>query len=730
MKTKRLLAMMTNMRLTIPLSLAALSTLAFVLTPQSEVPFTGHGDPEALSVVYNRWKSGYESRGRAEIVRIGLNYSKALSHELTTATGQAALNLFDGHFQVAVNGLSAKDNYDVWLLDNHADKSANKAIRIGALSPIGDKRMLTANLDREQLAGFTLDAVAVAKAGETPQSGGLLFGSPGLLQRIYYNDRFFPIASIGSAPGIKPSKQIAPFEFLLPKMAQAHGSEPASSANNFNDLIAEGQKIFTKETFDGNGRTCSTCHRPDNNHTIDPVYIAKLPKNDPLFVYENKPQLAGLENPKLLRQFGLFVAHIDGFDKPPVLRSPSHLLGLANTLTFEKLVNPGSNPLNGNKPFGAGEFQQDDDYFHALDPIAQQDGTHTHAIGWSGDGASDGGSLRDFAKGAIKQHLPKTLARVDGVDFRLPTEYELDALEAYLLSLGRSSEINLATMRFKSPLVQNGLLLFDTKNNPSVNGSVIFGATANCNGCHSNAGAISSTTGGNPTRDTGVERMRDQLHHLADPNVAYDGGFGQELQTDCGPNFDQACYSDGSIDPRGVRPANHQRLNRFNTPSLIEAADTAPFFHNNSVTTLEETVAYYNTDAFNNSPGAFTSSGVNRQGKLDSSQVIAVAMFLRAINVLENIRSSNQLDQKAIGLNGEQSEKTMHLAIADTRDAIRVLTEAVINPFPEALDKLKSALEYERDAKDGFGFGNKRQKLLEKAIALKTEARSLIVSGG
>lgn len=729
--------------ITIPLSLAALSGLAYVMTPQPEAPFTGHGNPDTLSSVYERWKTSYESRGGAEVLRIGLAYSKALSHELTEASGLAALNLFDGQFQVAVNGLSPQDNYDVWLLDNHTNKTDNKAVRIGALSAIGEQRVLNTSLNRDQLASFTMDAVAVAKAGETPEKSGILFGSPDLLKRIYYNDRFFPVASIGAASGIKPSQATAPFEFLLPKVAQAAKVVSARAATStpeqFAELIAEGERLFTTKTFGGNGRTCSTCHRPDNNHTIDPAYIAKLPENDPLFVAENKPELAGLENSTLLRQFGLFVANVDGFDKPPVLRSSSHLLGIANTLTFEKLSNPGKNPLDG-KPFSGGEFAQDTNYVNAH----ITNGIEPHAIGWSGDGAPDGGTLRDFAKGAIKQHLPKTLTRAEGADFIFPTEDQLDALEAYMLSLGRSSEIDLTKMSFKSPVVQKGFTLFNVKNNVGqttdpatgiVNGGTpILGISANCNGCHSNAGAISSSTGGNPTRDTGVERMRDQLHRVADPTIAYDGGFGQTLQSDCGPNFDQTCYSDGSVlstppkTPAGLRPVGHERLNRFNTPSLIEAADTGPFFHNNSVTTLEEAVAFYNTDAFNNSPGAFTSKGLNRQVKLDSSQVIAVALFLRSINVLENIRSSNQLDQEAIGLSGKNSKETIKLALADTTDAIEVLQQAVINPYPEALKKLQQAWEYENSVARGFSFEKQREKLLQKAVLLKNQARDLIVT--
>jgi CRP-like cAMP-binding protein len=33
-------------------------------------------------------------------------------------------------------------------------------------------------------------------------------------------------------------------------------------------LVERGRDIFFDETFDGNGRTCGTCHREDNNFTI------------------------------------------------------------------------------------------------------------------------------------------------------------------------------------------------------------------------------------------------------------------------------------------------------------------------------------------------------------------------------------------------------------------------------------------------------------------------------
>ncbi len=173
------------------------------------------------------------------------------------------------------------------------------------------------------------------------------------------------------------------------------------------ELIARGRELFFNETFGGNGRTCGTCHPADNNFTIDPAFIAKLPPNDPLFVAEFNPALkTGFESPKLMREFALIRENLDGFDDLEnkfVMRGVPHVLAMRNS-------------------------------------IASPGGPRT---GWSGDGAPGDGSLRSFATGAVIQHFTKTLNRVAGVDFRLPTDAELDAMEAFQLSLGRQKELTL-----------------------------------------------------------------------------------------------------------------------------------------------------------------------------------------------------------------------------------------------------------------------------------------------
>ena len=101
-----------------------------------------------------------------------------------------------------------------------------------------------------------------------------------------------------------------------------------AAENQKNQLIERGRELFTNETFDGNGRTCATCHPATNNFTLDPAFIAKLPKTDPLFVAETNPDLAKLENSKALRERALVSENVDGFDRPAVLRGVPHTLAL------------------------------------------------------------------------------------------------------------------------------------------------------------------------------------------------------------------------------------------------------------------------------------------------------------------------------------------------------------------------------------------------------------------
>jgi mono/diheme cytochrome c family protein len=381
------------------------------------------------------------------------------------------------------------------------------------------------------------------------------------------------------------------------------------------DLIGRGRDIFFNELFDGNGRTCGTCHRAEENFGLTPAFIATLPSEDPLFVAETNPDLAeNFENPRLMREFALILENQDGFDD---LENNFNMRGIPHTLAMRTSVDSRGGPRTG----------------------------------WSGDGAPGDGTLRSFATGAVIQHFTKTTNRIVGVDFRLPTDDELDALEAFQLSLGRQQDLQL-------PLPLEGVV--------ARRGQEIFldNALGKCNACHFNAGAnadpgIFGPGAGNMNFGTGVENLPDQPADLTDELVPPDDGFGVP--------------GDGT----------------FNTPPLVEAADTGPFFHNNSVETIEGAVAFYNGDAFNDSPAGQLLAGATGSGiNLDATQTVAVAAFLRVINALENIRATLDLLQQRQS-NQRQGSADLRVAVEETDDAIMVLAGGGLHP--QAVAHLRDA---------------------------------------
>ena len=575
--------------------------------------------------------------------------------------------------------------YDLWLVDSmnkSIDSNANNLLKLGSFDVANGKGSMEAQLERSKLLGFTLNSIVVSKAGQSPLDNIVITGAPDLMHKLYYADKPWLTTAMGDFKGITQDAA-TPFGFLLPKAANADTLSDLTPVLGV--LVAQGRQVFHNETFNGNGRTCGTCHRADNNFTIDPNYIMKLPPTDPLFVAETNPALADLENPVLMRKHGLILTNVDG-PGIDVFRSVPHTLALATTIKTELEAD-------------GGEFAAD--------------ATMANATGWSGDGAPGSGSLRDFTLGAVAQHMPKTMSRNPGTDFRLPTNDELDAVQAYMLSLGRSKDYPVYQLTFNDPLTEAGKDLFDTKTNPKdVKGVPIVGKTANCNGCHQNAGGRSSSTKANPTRNTGIEQMKIHPARLLKPDMAYDGGFGTDpayCGADAGDNPN--CFGDG----------------RFNTTPLIEAADTAPYFHNNAVSTLEEAIAAYNSDAFNTSPGHL-SKATDRTIKLDSTQVVAVASFLRAINALENIRMSDQLDNQAKQINNNATAREIAgLASEENQDAIQVLKEGVLGNSWQAALKLEKAAYFQKLAQLA-PVKALRNSMLNQALAQKQQARALIAS--
>jgi hypothetical protein len=154
----------------------------------------------------------------------------------------------------------------------------------------------------------------------------------------------------------------------------------------------------------------------------------------------------------------------------------------------------------------------------------------------------------------------------------------------------------------------------------------------------------------------------------------------------------------------------------MNTASLIEAADTPPFFHNNSAATIEDAIRFYTTTTFD-PVDPF---------QLDEAQINQLGAFLRTLNALENIRSSKAYSKQARDEPPLRARQTVALVVPETKDAIKVLTSSPLNLYPEAVELLEEALALEIEAR-GTREQSLRNSLLSTADDLKDEARALIV---
>jgi hypothetical protein len=150
----------------------------------------------------------------------------------------------------------------------------------------------------------------------------------------------------------------------------------------------------------------------------------------------------------------------------------------------------------------------------------------------------------------------------------------------------------------------------------------------------------------------------------------------------------------------------------FNVPPLAEAADTPPLFHNNAAATIEDAVAFYVSPTFQNSPSSALAINFN-----DDEQA-QVAAFLRVVNASENIR---QVRKRAAFVQRQRSAGNTAIltaAIADSHDAIAVLSAKKLNP---AVQKQLREVEWilliarlERDAHRPFAMVH-AISLLDKA---------------
>lgn len=604
-----------------------------------------------------------------DTVAIPLGQVRGLSRSFNGLSGVLSLNLRSGSFTADLRGLSAGASYGLWLVDLPqgqpvSDLGNARWIKLAQVSAKEPASHVAGRLDRKalgaSLSGFEIDRVVLSRGDQSPTEV-LASGSMSVLQKLFFGSAGATVPGALARPPLPLASLVpSPVAGTATTVADASlaAGDVSATATPIDVLIQQGARLFFDNTFDGNGRTCGTCHPASRNFTIDPAFINSLPASDPLFVAETNPALAQLERPALMRQFGLILENLDGLDDPTnkfVMRSVPHTLGLQVSLITDQLR---ANP-----------------------PAAM--------TGWSGDGAPGTGSLREFAIGAVTQHFTKSLNRVAGVDFVLPNDQQLDGLEAFQLSLGRSTDFDLGKVTFLNANLANGQALF-------INGTGSATAGGRCSGCHGQGGALAAN-GQNRNFNTNVE---DVVHPARSVQAfPHDGGFGQALNG-------AGTFGDLS----------------FNTPPVVEAADTAPFFHNNVVSTLEGVVQFYAGPEFN------TPRAAGARFSFSAAQVSDIANFMRGLNTLQNIQQVRRSLNGVLALTGNpqpQVQEGLQLASSNTGDAIRVLGEGSI--FPLAVPHLNQAQALIAQALAANN-ANTRAPFINQALAELDAAQALVAT--
>lgn len=631
---------------------------------------------------FQEWLALYDEVNGDHNVVLPLAPSRFFATEQTKIRGYVELDLIDGDVVIQLRNLDRE--VDVWVLDNAVHTSVlpgdpgDNLIHLARLAP-GDGKVVRVEkeLGPETFRGFQLDWAFVSDAGVDPTESRLLISTRSYFERQYTRQR---LAREGFDVAIPPlprqRESYADFTKAIGIATEPH--QILVTKGLVTQAQFDGANSFFRETFDGNGRTCGTCHPAQNNQTIDGPFINSLPASDPLFVAEQRPStdpISKLEVPVLMRQFDLIVENVDGGENPTVkfvMRGVPHSLSIATS----------TNPNNGT------------------------------TIGWSGDGAPAPGTVRFFLLGAIMQHYPNvSLKREPGIDFRLPTDEELDVTEEFMLNVGRLDDINLSTVVLSNADANSGRLSF---------------INSGCNACHQNASANASFSvppGQNLNLNTNVELLPKPAAQveptpLDAPEFPNDGGNG----TASAPNRD--CDGDGDLDCFGN--------GNFNTAPLIEAADTAPFFHNNTAATIEDAVRFYGGPPF--APPAqpiFPNDPVT---------VNRVGAFLRVMNASFNLQIAIQRNEAALVLtpggfapesNGVKAtvNKLLDLSNDESEDALQVLTGGPLgNLGPTATSAIQSAISFNNQAIAATS-NSQRRSLIIKALDQLKAANSSLGSG-
>jgi hypothetical protein len=391
--------------------------------------------------------------------------------------------------------------------------------------------------------------------------------------------------------------------------------------------VAQGENLFNGETFQGNGRTCATCHVASLNFALPPSNIQSRFSNvsatfDPLFIGETNPSSfdAGFDfnlntlvltqevssgtpcsgtlqgiitsgtgataaRAKVLAQVSPTTYLVAGGMNPALsgdVNDSSSCTGTVMSITAGSLGAIAGSSVLGledpkrmrtsadtvNFPQGRGLILENIDGFPPTAPVFRKSPHLLNLNQRFGPFGLSGsvGDLQSFATGAVTQHFPRTLNRSSGgtdPDFRLPTPDELAAMEAFM----RSLDFPAGTDPNKFNLTRFVVTAAQQR------GFNAFFGAANCSACHN--GTVLTDSG---LFNTGV--VNQVINSASLDNLPC------EPSSPCGSRF-------------------------FSARQLFNVANLGPFFHDGSAATLKDVLAFYNSSFFNTSPGAAFSGQIN-----------------------------------------------------------------------------------------------------------------------
>jgi hypothetical protein len=176
-------------------------------------------------------------------------------------------------------------------------------------------------------------------------------------------------------------------------------------------------------------------------------------------------------------------------------------------------------------------------------------------------------------------------------------------------------------------------------------------------------------------------------------------------------------------------------VEEFNSMSVVESADTAPYFHNHTVATLEESIAFYGTKQYQDPLSIGDPVAGPIPIKISDNpkdpEVLAIATFLRVLNTLENIRSAISAAERARrAASLADAADLASLAREEVTDALEVTnTGSLANHdfgilIPRTrLTAARVALEGARDATTQQGL----EAALQNALSSLRAAREVLV---